>query len=145
LWRHLQKKSPRSPIMQIWAYNGKIHYTYLGMETEFVSCRWQAPTTQFCIIRRPVYITVGCIFTVLSFCMPTVPNEAALQCGICTRNVTDLTKVTAIPSLSKYRTKQHDFPFIQILFKCKFVKHKTYVLSVLLVSFPLITNTRMHK
>jgi len=33
----------------------------------------------------------------------------------------------------------------KILFKCKFLKHKTYVLSVLLVSFPVITNTRMHK
>lgn len=89
-----KKKLPRSPIMQISAHNGKIHYTYLGMEREFVSCRRQNPTTQFCIVRRPDYITVVSICKVLSFCMPTVPYETALQCGICIRNVTDLTKVT---------------------------------------------------
>jgi hypothetical protein len=80
-------------------------------------------------------------------------SHITLLCNVvlkitCTTIVRGLTKVTANKYWShpsKYRTKQYDFPFIQILFKCKFLKHKTYVLSVLHVFFPVITNTRMHK
>jgi hypothetical protein len=52
-----------------------------------------------------------------------------------------------LESLAYPNTAQSNPIFIlfKMQFKCKFLKYKTYVLSVLLVSFPVITNTRMHK